>query len=926
MGRYPIVQSFFRKLFGIYPGEGKKTLRFAILVITWSLGATCISTLTDGLFIKNLGESYLPKVYLIAAISMIVGSSLILALLKILSPYKILMGVLTIGVITISITAIAVYYTPPLWFWFVIKAFSLTFLANLIACSWALIDNYHDLQDAKRTYSMYNASYFLGAVISGLLISNFLEKIGITALFALSSAFLLTAIFLVKKIVNKDQPIHDETVEGVFAGDRKGMFYLIKQIFSHPFVFSLLCLSLIIQLIGTTTEYSYLSSFSNFLGNTNESDVTKYLGNTRAIVSAFNIIIGVFFYNRFVKIIGLRNIILLPAFAFFFLFGKWLSSDSLILAILGVVSLDGISYTIEDNNYNQLVNAVPSKLKAKVRIINDSFFEPLGMLISSSLLLYTNSRQLGFVLGIIMIIFSFLIRAIYHKYVFINLKENAVHFDRKSSNWIFAKTKEDRQRNIQSLIKGLNSSNHEISLLSIECLLTLNDKKYLDKIIKAVNLFKEEEKLNFISLIESSAFSKQAKVLKILEKWSNESSNEKLVRKCSLLLTKKATFCHQRYQKDLESSDIFKRSLAILAIINNKTYGEENFPILEKKAHIELINQLRSPNSNEQILALEVLSNLKSLFAFEQALSILNKFDLLTIKKKASEIVAKFAETASSKFAAKLLKVLKENKSSQVRLNCLSALGKIKDISSVQKIVELGAHFRPNEIRCIENNLASIGPGVLPICLSMLEDTTLHDKSRVLASKIIARIDLETLKNCFKRIILIEIEKAYFYLYNAKCIQYKYPSYDLSLLIEVLKTSFYSSIDFIIHLLAAVGSVEDCELLVRSLRSKNAKIHSHAVETLENACDRKIFKWISPLVDNLPWSIFIDAYTSLAKKAPQVKLTDILEQLNKSSSISGKLIAQNLSEVASQENTSTALNNPLLLNTNPTYLYETVKI
>jgi len=292
----------------------------------------------------------------------------------------------------------------------------------------------------------------------------------------------------------------------------------------------------------------------------------------------------------------------------------------------------------------------------------------------------------------------------------------------------------------------------------------------------------------------------------------------------------------------------------------------------------------------------------------------------------ASEIVAKFADVNCTKFATKLLKILKKSKETQIRLNCLIALGKIKDISSITEIIDLGIHFRPNEIRCIEDVLVSIGLSVLPACLSILEDTTVHDKSRILASKVIARIDLGTLRKYFKRIILTEIEKAYFYLYNARCAQQGYPSYDLSLLIEVLKTSFHSSIDFIIHLLAAVGSVEDCELLVRSLRSKNAKIHSHAVETLENSCDRKIFKWISPLVDNLPWSVFIDSYKSLTKKEPQVRLSSILEQLNNSSSISGKLIAQNLTEVATQESTDLTLNLTPLLNTNSTYLYETVKI
>jgi hypothetical protein len=907
------VKVFFRKLFGIYPGEAKKTLRFAMLVITWSLGATCISTLSDGLFIEKLGEEQLPRVYLIAAISMIISSSLVLWLLKRFSPYKILMGVLFFGFTTIVAISTILYYDPYFWFWFVIKAFSLTFLANLIACSWALIDNYHDLQDAKRTYAMYNASYFLGVVISGCLISNFLERLGLSILFLLSAFFLLLAIFQIKKIVNDNKPIHDETVEGVFSGDRKNIFYLIKQIFSHPFVFSLLCLSLIIQLIGTTTEYSYLSSISNFLGNKDGKLITKYLGNTRAIISSFNIIIGIFFYNRFVRLIGLRNIILLPAFAFLLLFGKWLVADSLLVAILGIISLDGISYTIEDNNYNQLINAVPSKLKAKVRIINDSFFEPLGMLISSTLLLYMNSLHLGFILAIVMVIFSFIIRAIYHKYVYINLKQNAVHFERKSFQWLSPRSKDEKQRNIQDLLKGLNDASSEVALLSIEGLLILRDKRYLEKIIKKANSFYAEKKLAFLELVEKSFFSDHQLIYKIYENWLKNENDTKLIRKCLIALTKKGHFNNSYNEKELDSSDYIKRTITIFTILN------DNKSKLIHKAYFKLLEQLNSSNLDEKTLALEILANLKSHFSYELALNICSTSNQLKLLQKSSEIIEKYSDLSHRKFIPVILSILNKNNNNQVRLNCLNAIGKIQDINSINKIIELSLYFRPSEKRCIENVLVSIGFKAMPILLSILKDTTLNDKSRILAAKIIARIDLKTLRRCFKNIILIEIERAYFYFFNAKNLQRKYLNNDLSMLVEVLKTGFHSIIEFIVHLLAAVGKIEDCELIVRSLRSKNEKIQSHAIESLENACDRKVFKWIAPLVDNLPWSVFIDSYTSLVGKKPSVQLSNVLEYLNKSPCISDKLIVENLRIIEPDEKQKIKITNNL---TSENSLYE----
>lgn len=847
------MKHFFRRLLGIYPNEEKKTLRFALLVVFWSLGATCISTLTDGLFIEKIGTSLLPKAYFIAALVMISASSLVLYLLKYFSPYQILMSLLIIGSIMYGIGAIILLHPPPVLFYFFCKVFSLAFLANLIACSWALIDNYHDIQDAKRTYALYNGCYFLGVIFSGCLISFLLKPLGDRFLFLLGAISLVAAMFQLKSIALKDRPIHDETLEGVFTGDRKGLFYLVKKIFSHPFVFSLLSISLIMQLTITTTEFNYLESFGNAFQNVSESKLTEFLAKTRALISVFNIIIGVFLYGRFVRLVGLRNIALLPALAFLLLYSKWLSVDSLMVAIFGLVCVDGISYTIEDNNHNLMLNAVPCKLKAKIRIINDSFFEPIGMLLSSAFLLSSSNKLIGLFLAVIMLTFACIIRATYHKSVFTNLKDNAVHFDRKIKHWFQLRTKKEQKELKKDLIDGLLSSDEKVSLLSCEALLRLKETAYLSHILNAASRFSTQGKISFLSLLKNSSFKKDPDVQQTLIKWTHSSNNQSL-------------------QSHLD-----------LYFIGKKYFN----------APFKTINDLLcSYEKDKIILGLEILSETMDSEHLDSVLSLI-KHPCITVQRKAMSVFSKIADPKMKITTSYLLDCLEKVSDHSFRIKCLEALMSISDPSLIERLIEMSAYFRPSERRKIEELIVSMGKDTAPTLLSLLKDVSKHIRSRTLAGKILSRISLSTLQAHLNETIYVEIKRAYFYFYYANCIESK----DLSLLVTGLKTGFYSVIDFVIHLLSISKSIEDCELLVRSLRSKNEKIHSHALESLERACHRKIFKWIAPLIDRHPWNEVVAGYVRLFGKKPTLNLPTLLDHLQNSPRLFDRVVAEDLRSV-----------------------------
>jgi len=143
-------------------------------------------------------------------------------------------------------------------------------------------------------------------------------------------------------------------------------------------------------------------------------------------------------------------------------------------------------------------------------------------------------------------------------------------------------------------------------------------------------------------------------------------------------------------------------------------------------------------------------------------------------------------------------------------------------------------------------------------------------------------------------IIDLEIERAYFYFYLGHTIQKQDPLYDLEMLQNALLTGYQSVIDFIIHLLGAAGSLEDPELLVRALHSRNAKIHSHAVESLEKTCDLRIFRLIVPLVDDLPLEEKMAACLRWQGDFPNLTLSELLGKLEMSPTLFDKIVATRL--------------------------------
>lgn len=894
------MQRLLQKAFGIYPGEGFKSFRFARMALFWALGIMTLETLSDGLFLEKVGAQALPTAYLTIALLMLGVSSLMLYILRHTSPYRILTTVMAIGACIGIAASLFLFSDPPTWFWLSFKILSRMLFVMLIACSWTFIDQYHDLQDAKRVYSLYSAAFFMGNICSGTLINLALESLGYPWLLLIAAASLLVALREARQIAVKTPPAHDDNVDGIFSSDRSGFGTIARLIKQSPFTILLMSLSLIIQLLMTVSEFSYMDSFGRIIGGGvgNDGAIAEFLGRCRAWISACNIFMGLFCYSRFVRKMGLNNAILITPLFFLLVYSQWIFSDSLMIAVLGLIAVDGILFTVEDNSFNLLTNAVPAKLKSKVRIINDSFFEPLGLLISSLLLLglQSGSRLLGFILTLLAITVTLLLRSLYSRALLINLKDNALHFERKLKEWFASLRGREEKDSKKSILKALRSDKEEMRLLACEALLSLQDPSVLPQILEVSRAFGTLSKIRLLQLFEASPFGNNHQILDSISNWLVESKSPEFCKWANFYLAKRDRHDPDRIDEELEQSDLLIRAAAILALQNRSESAPLHRAIAAKK--IDLM--LKSQRIDEISMALEILGE-GSNDSIPKALALLSHESIL-VKRSAAKCVAKLASPRAGSYAMRLIEEAESARDNTFRLHCLDALGKIADSSTIKDLLIASVYFRPNERRRTEEIMVQMGLKTVPLLLSITKNLSIPERGRILAGKILGRLALPQLQANLIEVIGIEIDRAYFYFYFGHTIQKHYPLYDLEMLEHALLAGFQSVVDFIIHLLGAAGSIDEPELLVRALHSRNAKVQSYAVESLEKTCSPRLFAKIAPLIDDLPLVERMAACLKHKKDLPQLSLSDLLARLEQSPSLYDKIVAARLKSTLQMPN------------------------
>ena len=404
-----------------------------------------------------------------------------------------------------------------------IRIFGTVFFAIMMTCYWTFIDQYHHLQDAKRLYSLFSSTIFLGIAATGLIMrSGLIEFQHLTLIIIF---LLIVTAGWIGKIAKGLSPVHDEhEQEGSLGFHIGSLRLLIRSILTSRFTLLLMVGNFLIYLLLVITEYNYLASFDHHFdaghsgaqGGEEKAQLTLFLGQCLAGVSISNLIIGLFIYSRMVRRFGITSLMLFTPTILLFTFSGWQFSHSLVFPVMGLFVVEGTLYVIDDSNFNLLLNAVPSKVKYKIRVIIESFFEPIGMLTSAMLLSFSriDSKKLGLVLAALALIVALLLRRHYLKAIYRNLAENAIHFQRTIHEWFSGLTRKDQKSLEYRLLAFMKQGDEQAQILAIEGLVGSEDKEILQKMLKMAEYLHDPVKIKFLDFLGQSCFAPESRLLR----------------------------------------------------------------------------------------------------------------------------------------------------------------------------------------------------------------------------------------------------------------------------------------------------------------------------------------------------------------------------------------------------------------------------
>jgi hypothetical protein len=865
-----------RRLLRLYPEEIPKTVRFAALSFLWSFAASAGVTFFDGVFLEVIGAEWLPRAYGYISLSLMLISVLLFRALQTISLERI--ALLTqLAVMGVQLISLGIYFTVPasaFYLLFALKVFATSAYAALSITFWSFIDQYYDLQDAKRIYTLVMAAIFLGAILSGTYISQLSPLIGIGGMLTSIALALSLGGALTLYISAREQMVHDE-LEDLPGKKSYSIASWVSQVTSSSFALFLIAINILAQLLWNVTEFNYFTAFSTEFALEPSYKLTTFLGSIKAGISVANVLFMLFGYSRLIHRIGLNRSVLIPFALFAALYAVWLPYPSFAVAVAGIIILEGALFTIEDNNFNLLLGIIPAKVKRSLRVFIEAFVEPLGILIAAGLLTSeSKSIFIGGILSVLAVATAYGLMRSYRSAVLDNLRSKTLNLNQTPSEVLAKLPRRERRRIALRALSGELDPGP-----ALDSLIALGNVEGIADLLSGIDRFSESDQRSLLSALLTSTLAKRPEIKAAARRIYKKDSLPEL----KILLALNQCLPHEDSLQLVESSDpraCVAGILSLEAAAGSDALSETY--TLRSMAAFALQRLLASSAPEDLSMGLFAQGFMNNASDLHLVLPYLSHEDR-SVQLAAALSTTRLISPEQSDLAAELIHLLPKLEASDVRLQVIEAIGKSLNDTLALPFVSCAENLSPIQRRSAISALSS-GAVSAAILLELTGRSQLNLKARLLTGKALAHLNPRLLKQTLRTLIIPEIMRAQAYAWHAYHIR---KNEDLSLLAEAMEGSLNHLIDFIIGLLAAAGSIEESELITYSLRSGNEKTQAQGIETLEKAADRKIFRLLEPLVDDRPIEEKIRRLPSHAHQS----IEGVLELLENSPLTADRLIA-----------------------------------
>lgn len=865
------------------------------LAVLWALATSCAVKLSESHFVQYAGADGLVSCYFYLSFTLFFVAAFLLYLVQYYSAYRVFSLLNSLTSVSYLAFATLIYWSGEVEseaFWTRSLVGSYLFLLLHITCYWNFVDEYFELQDAKRLFGLFCSAIFIGMGLAGVILSSSLFSI--SQLFVLLSGVSMCSALWAGWIRQSLIPVYDDTREEDETAQHIPWRQAAKMVLSSPLTLLLLAAPVVLQSMEILTEYSFFTafeeSFAGGAGDVEGSKLTVFLGHLATIVAIGSLLLGLLLNSRLIHRFGINNMILVIPVAFFLMFSGWVGFPLLCFPIFGFTLTEGLVYVIQENTINLLLNAVPSKLKSRIRVAVDFFGEPTGVLLAALLLSIPgiSSLYLGLLISASAVFICLRLRAHYASALLSQLDAQRISF-RLPARERLTGLMEYERRAAQLLILD-RLEDPEQQHLAFQLVLAFpQQQSLLTKALEKLHFFDIKARQRLITLIDNSSYAEHPLILSLISRWAFDESELSLRCAALFFLAKHRQVAASDVAIYIDSPNLHLRAAALVTMHHSSQAGDRS--IIEERLKLMLL----SAEPSELLIAIELLCCGLLAHPLSYLLPLLSH-DLIAVRRAAALAIEKTATPDEQKYAPALLEACAQTHDHSICQCLIPALGRLEDPQSILDLLHAGHHFSPKELRLAEGVLIRLGEKqkdneeLAQDLLTFAKSCDHKDLCRLLALRVVGKLNPSQLKRELPSLIDLELDKAYFYAYHRCSMLKQYPLLQLKLLEETLESRQRSVLDFILHLLSLDGTLTDSELIFHSLASPNPKIRGNAIETLEACCSSALFCQLRPLVvRSLPASDLLRI--GQERGLFSLSLSSLLDQLENSTDSGDQLAA-----------------------------------
>jgi len=835
------MSRFVQKLLKVHRTEASKVFYFALLGALLEVGVALGISTGDTLFLVHVGAARLPVVYILLPFVMLAFTpafSYLTTRFGSIGTFKITLAVLAVGGIVCSLLVNLSSGETSLPYYFV-KLYASTWAISLFTLYWNHVDQYFDMLDAKRLFSVFAGGSACGAAVGGGIVTLLARVVRVENLF-LVWALVAAATLPVIVVINRRWRTIEPDTEPEKTGFVRQTLEVTRIMNRSRYVVLLNLVLVATVFLSTVCEYQYLGIFSE---STGKEELAVLFGTLFALTNVFNLFVNFFVFSRAVLWIGVRNMALIQPLTYLVTFGLLGWSAGWSAAVVGFFAFQGIQSSIDNNNWNFVMNGVPGEVKSQVRTFSEGISEPLAasfaglfLLLGAPLMTSGEISAVGVGGSVVLIGAALLLRMDYLPSIMRNLRRDWLDFSRSNKELLADLDPGE----IAELEKRSLANDQEVARNAIRLLIDSDRRLALESLLRTLEGNRAIDPGELRSLLSDILEDADVEILTALVRAMGlgEIAAEAAVVE---VLGSQGLIQSEALASLQNSADPSDRAAAAVAQWNswNLTKGVQA---------ISTIDQLLRGGQAERWAGIRALGQMRQ-SRYAHFLSEFLRDPDRTTRCEALAAIRNLARRDSGHLVPELIRAFRDG-GRQERELVIDVLSRIRDSRCIQPLLSSEQGLSPQERRKIEKLILETGLGSVPIIVAVLRDPNYDYQSRSIAARTLANLAFPQFASLLPELIRTELDRAYGYLHlNRHLGVPKDASCGFGVLTLFYRDIQQTIVEFVLEALAMGGRLPDFEMISASLRSTNPKVRANAVESIEQACSREIFKRLFPLLD-----------------------------------------------------------------------------